>query len=152
MNFSSAHSPVFANAEHTTIDLMVKFDHLDMEVSFHASGEDVEPHGRMIFMQAMAGEFGEVAPFKQEVSLVSDSVILKAELKRMLDQQAKNLEFDDFAEALTYCDEPAVPLYQQQALSLRAWRSKVWAWYDSKVVTPFTLQEALQEVPVFAML
>lgn len=152
MNFSYAKDPVFANEEHTTVDLTVKFDHLDMEVSFHASADDVEPHGRDIHRRAMEGEFGVISPFEKPTSFVQDSVLLKAELKRILDQQAKALEFEDFADALTYCDEPAVPLYQQQALSLRAWRSKVWEWYDSKIIQPFTMPDVLQELPAFVIL
>ena len=56
-------NPVWSNAEKTAIELTVKFSHLDFEVPFTASPDDAESHGRALFSAAVAGDFGEVAPY-----------------------------------------------------------------------------------------
>jgi len=43
-----------------TIDMLVKFDHMDGEVWFTASPDDPEPHGRELYQRAINGEFGEI--------------------------------------------------------------------------------------------
>ena len=67
MNINSAKNPAWANAEKTAIDLTVRFSHLDYEVPFTASPDDTELHGQEIFAAAVAGEFGEVAPYAAPV-------------------------------------------------------------------------------------
>ena len=62
----SARAPSWANAEHTVINLFVKFEETAEqfgELEFTATPDDVEPHGRDIFQRAKAGEFGPVAPY-----------------------------------------------------------------------------------------
>lgn len=50
----------------------------------------------------------------------------EAQLQRWLDQTAQAFGFDNIATAVTYADEPAVPLFQAQGAALRAWRSHLW--------------------------
>jgi hypothetical protein len=62
----SARDPSWANAEHTVINLFVKFqENVDQlgEMEFSAASYDIEPHGRDIFERAKAGEFGPVAEY-----------------------------------------------------------------------------------------
>lgn len=63
INLVNATQPKWINAEHTLLDLLVKFEHLPDMVAFTASPDDIEPHGRFIFERAAAGEFGEVAEY-----------------------------------------------------------------------------------------
>jgi hypothetical protein len=63
MQLEYAKNPVWANAEHTMIDLTIKWDGIDEEFPFTASPTDVEAHGRAIFEAAVAGQFGEVAEY-----------------------------------------------------------------------------------------
>ena len=63
MNYSSATSPVWQNAEHSMITLMVKFDNLPEAVPFAASPDDLEEHGQALFAQAVAGAFGEIEDY-----------------------------------------------------------------------------------------
>lgn len=63
MQLEYAKNPVWANAEHTMIDLIIKWDGIDAEYPFTASLNDVEPHGPAIFEAAVAGRFGVVAPY-----------------------------------------------------------------------------------------
>jgi hypothetical protein len=63
MQLEYAKDPVWANAEHTMIDLTIKWDGINEEYPFTASPTDVEAHGRAIFEQASQGAFGTVAEY-----------------------------------------------------------------------------------------
>jgi hypothetical protein len=63
MQLENAHSPRWSNAEHTAIDLVIKWDAIAEELPFTASPTDIEAHGRAIFEAAAAGDFGVVAAF-----------------------------------------------------------------------------------------
>ena len=63
MNLEYAKNPHWSNAEHTMIDLQIKWDGLSEELPFTASPTDVEAHGRAIFQSASAGQFGTVAEY-----------------------------------------------------------------------------------------
>lgn len=63
MQLEYAKNPVWANAEHTMIDLVIKWDGINEEYPFTASPTDVEAHGRAIFEQASQGAFGPVAEY-----------------------------------------------------------------------------------------
>ena len=39
----------------------------------------------------------------------------------------RHWDYDDIKAAVTYAEEPAVPLFQAEGRALRAWRSLVWA-------------------------
>lgn len=66
MQLEYAKNPVWANAEHTMIDLIVKFKHINQELAFTAVPDDSEAHGREIFADAVAGEYGPVAEYVPE--------------------------------------------------------------------------------------
>lgn len=55
----SAIDPVRMAGEHTVL-LKVWFAELDEPVLFNASPLDCEPHGRELWIRAMAGEYGPV--------------------------------------------------------------------------------------------
>ena len=63
MNLEYAKDPRWVNAEHTMIDLTIKWDRFPYELPFTASPDDCEEHGRAIFAAAAAGQFGEVAEY-----------------------------------------------------------------------------------------
>lgn len=58
-----AKAPRWADSEKTMIDLIVKFSHLDNEVPFTATLNDIELHGRELFVKARNGSCGTVADF-----------------------------------------------------------------------------------------
>jgi len=60
MQYTNAHSPSFDATG--GIQLFVTFEGLG-EVPFGASPNDAEAHGREIYARALAGEYGEVAPY-----------------------------------------------------------------------------------------
>lgn len=63
MQLEYAKDPVWANANHTMIDLVIKWDQFPEEHQFTATLDDCEEHGRQIFVAAVAGEFGPVAEY-----------------------------------------------------------------------------------------
>lgn len=67
MNLEYAKDPRWADAEHTMIDLTIKWDQIDAELPFTASPTDVEAYGRAIFEAAAVGQFGSVAEFVPHV-------------------------------------------------------------------------------------
>lgn len=63
---SDIKNPKFSNAESTAID--VTMTHEDYgAIPFTATEYDVEEMGRDIYAAAMAGEFGEIAPYEPPV-------------------------------------------------------------------------------------
>lgn len=54
----SAHSPVRKSG--TTIDLMVKFSKFPEEIPFTACPDDTEEHGRILYANAVNGDYGDV--------------------------------------------------------------------------------------------
>jgi hypothetical protein len=63
MQLEYAKDPRWANADHTMIDLTIKWDGINEEYPFTASPTDCEAHGRAIFEQASQGAFGPVAEY-----------------------------------------------------------------------------------------
>jgi hypothetical protein len=63
MKLEYAKNPIWADAEHTMIDLTIKWDAWPEELPFTASPNDVEPHGRQIFQAALEGDFGPIAEY-----------------------------------------------------------------------------------------
>jgi len=63
MQLEYAKNPVWANADHTMIDLTIKWDVFPQEFPFSASPTDAEGHGRAIFEAASQGAFGVVAEY-----------------------------------------------------------------------------------------
>jgi len=85
MHYTYAKNPLWADAEHTRIDITVKFDKYD-ELLFSAAPDDCEAHGREIFAKAVAGEFGPVAEYEPPPppTYEEQSAIVRAERDRLL--------------------------------------------------------------------
>ena len=60
----SVREPRWSAADRSSIDCLVKFEHLPREASFTASPYDCAPHGQEIYRRCVAGEFGDIAPFQ----------------------------------------------------------------------------------------
>jgi hypothetical protein len=56
-------NPIYADATGQAINCDVKFDTLPMYVPFTATSYDVEPHGRELYAQLEAGQWGPIAPY-----------------------------------------------------------------------------------------
>lgn len=75
-----------------------------------------------------------------------------------LDAHAQELGYDNIFTAVTYADESAAPKFQAEGLSLRAWRSNVWAAcyqimaeVKSGTRQQPTIVELISALPVFSM-
>ena len=60
LNLKYANNPKWVDEAHTSIELIVRFEELDEDLPFHATPNDTEEHGRVIFERAKKGEFGEI--------------------------------------------------------------------------------------------
>jgi hypothetical protein len=63
MKLEYAKDPKWVDAEHTMIDLTIKWDRFNEELPFSASPNDCEEHGRAIFAAAVAGEYGPITEY-----------------------------------------------------------------------------------------
>ena len=66
MKITNVTNPAWANAEHTRVNATVTHSEFGI-ISFSASPDDVEAHGREIFADAVAGRFGAIAEYVPSV-------------------------------------------------------------------------------------
>lgn len=68
---TSLSNPRWANSEHTRIDCEITTSQFGDEVlPFTASADDVEPHGRGIFADIVAGKYGLIGEYVTPQPLV----------------------------------------------------------------------------------
>lgn len=157
ITYSSASNPKYINADHSAIELTVKFDHLDFDVQFTASPNDIEPHGIELFLNAVSGQFGQVAEYAPPV--VIPTALTENDYKRavqkLLDDTAKEKGYDSMLSAASYAGYTNP--FQAEALALAEWRSAVWTkcyeiLADVKVgtLTAPSIEELLADLPVLA--
>ena len=89
MIFESVTDPIWVNLEHTLIKCTVKFAHLGEPVTFVASPNDVEAHGREIFAGLVAGVYGEIGEY---VAPPPPPPVTKETLMRELARLAAQIE------------------------------------------------------------
>lgn len=57
-------NPAWSNSEHTAIDCLITTSQFGAEVlPFTADQNDIEPHGRAIFADIVAGAYGVIAEY-----------------------------------------------------------------------------------------
>jgi len=86
MNIEYAKNPIWANAENTAIDLVVKFEELPDEVPFTAAPNDVEEHSRTLYNHALDGSYGEIAVYQVIEPVIegtSSSTVTKVSMRQM---------------------------------------------------------------------
>lgn len=94
MIIESITNPSWANAEHTLINCIVKFGHFDDAMPFTASVNDIEAHGRAIFADLVAGQYGEIAEYVEPPAPVLSvaPAVTKESLMRELAMLAARIE------------------------------------------------------------
>lgn len=61
---TSLTNPVWSNAGHTTIDCNITTSQFGLEVlPFTADQNDIEPHGRAVFANIVAGAYGAIGEY-----------------------------------------------------------------------------------------
>lgn len=128
MKYSTAHSPKWIDSTHTAIDLFITFDELG-EVPFRATPNDIETHGVDIFNKAVAGDFGPVAEFIEDILTpeqiqLQTEYLYKSEIQKILDGAAIECGYDNIISACSYAALPGK--YQAEAISFFNWRTAVW--------------------------
>ena len=94
MKIISARAPKYT--EHDGIDLLVKFEEFPNEyITFTASADDSEAHGRELYTKAKAREFGDIAPYVAPAPPVVSLADAKAAKLRDIRDKA-----DSFLQAL----------------------------------------------------
>ena len=152
MQITTVKTPQWANAEHTLIDVTLETDAYG-EIPFSASPDDVEAHGREIFADAVAGNFGAVAEYVAPVETQEQIIeVFKAAIQNTLDEAARANGYDDIVSACSYAGYPNV--FQEEAITFGQWRANVWAYgYGEldKVIAGTrpvpTIAEILAELP-----
>jgi hypothetical protein len=84
MQLEYAKDPVWANAEHTAIDLTIKWDGIDEELPFTASQIDPEPHGKAIFEAAAKGDFGKIGDYVPPPEPIPDPKLVGIEIEGVM--------------------------------------------------------------------
>jgi hypothetical protein len=82
MKLEYAKDPRWANAEHTRINLTVRFAEIPEDLPFTASPDDVEEHGRAIFAAAAAGEYGHVTEYLPPPAPTPKELVAQATAQR----------------------------------------------------------------------
>jgi len=65
MNVEKISNPQWADKDHTAVNCMVKFEHIEQAVPFTATASDTEAYGRDIYAACLRGEAGEIAEYVQ---------------------------------------------------------------------------------------
>jgi hypothetical protein len=80
---TSLTSPVWANAEHTLIDCLITTSQFGVEIlPFTADQNDVEAHGRAIFTDIVAGNYGAIGEYVPPLPPTTDELAAIARAKR----------------------------------------------------------------------
>jgi hypothetical protein len=83
-----ANNPVYSSPDNTSISLTIKWEEFGEEHNFAATLYDSEPHGVDLYNRAIAGEFGEIAPYVAPPPAATESLLqLSPELIAQLKQQ-----------------------------------------------------------------
>lgn len=65
MEILEVQNPTYANLEHTAVNLEVRFAKFsDVFLPFTAVPDDVEEHGRILYENAIAGEYGPIGEYE----------------------------------------------------------------------------------------
>lgn len=81
MKFNNAKNLIWANQEHTAINLEVDFDHLEEEyVPCTVSLDDAYEHIKELFLKAINGDFGDIAEYVAP-PVIEPPVITKEQLQ-----------------------------------------------------------------------
>lgn len=128
MTYSNPHSPVWGNAAHTIVNLMVTFDWLGEEVGFTASPYDVEEYGRELHARAIAGDFGEIAEYVQPP--------LSAGQLAGIEDDWRAEEMDFIANQLIAMEDSAPDALPGTEQQWRAYRTGVRNWKEGAAGFP----------------
>jgi hypothetical protein len=135
MQVENVTNPEWVNAEKTLLNVLVKFAEIDEVVPFTASSDDSEEHGRIIFQNAVAGEYGEIAeyippPPPPPPTPEERETALSGAVQAHLDSTVKERGYDSILSACSYATSSNAQ-YAAEGLACAAWRDAVWEAFFS---------------------
>lgn len=87
----SAANPRYSNEERTSIIVDCEFSHILGEVHpFCATPTDAEAHGREVYAKAIAGDFGQIAPYVAPKPVIPKVVTMRQAKLALLQQGLLN--------------------------------------------------------------
>lgn len=116
MKVKSVKNPTWGNAEHTRIDMLVKFEGFDYEIPFSATSDDQEKHCKAIFQSAALGEFGQVAEFVPSTFVWIPPALVAFKFKAVLVKQGF---YDEALKFVKSSKDPLVKLAWDENLEFK---------------------------------
>lgn len=96
-------------------------------IEFGASPNDVEAHGRDLYAQAVAGDFGAIAVYVAPLQSPSQiQASLTAAVQNHLDTTSRQRNYDGILSLCSYAASTS-PKFGPEGLAGVAWRDAVWA-------------------------
>ena len=92
--------------EHTKIDMIVKFAHLNEPTPFTASLNDSEAHGVDLYNRAVNGEFGPIAPYEPITYTTEQLAAIARQKRNELLKQCDWTQLNDIPEATQLLWQP----------------------------------------------
>lgn len=94
MKFNSIYNPVWADAEHSAINVMIDTDSVQTPtIPFTASPDDNTDYGPQIYQSAVDGVFGEIAEFTPVVVTPEQVVFTNTQILNRLIKDCSNTAF-----------------------------------------------------------
>lgn len=84
MQIEYAKNPRWVNAEHTLMDLTVKFSEFAEELPFTACNNAAEIYSCQIFEQAIQGQYGEIAEYQTPpLTSTTNTTVFQVDMRQM---------------------------------------------------------------------
>lgn len=81
-----ANNPRWSTADHSTVDLDVKFFEFESIIPFTAKNNDITEHGKTLYGKTIVGDFGEIAEYVAPPVLVPGVVTMRQARLALLQQ------------------------------------------------------------------
>lgn len=125
ITIESAHSPKWANAEQTMLDVTVKFSHLPHEVPFTATITANTDYGLKLFQRAVSGEYGIISPYVP-------TPIPEEQRVASLWQAAHDYEFAEISGSAVSLLVMGVMQGKPKCTAVQNWIKDIWELYYTR--------------------
>lgn len=132
-------------------DTLIPEDAVEISDMLHMALLEGQAQGKVITANENGFPFlaDPPPPTAEQVAKMYESAV-----QNKLDEEARNLGYDNISTAVSYAEEPIVPKFQADGQKFRAWRSLCWAYaYDQLALVSSgereqpTIEEFIAELP-----